>query len=169
MSLEITYHLTQDDYRHGWMTWRTGTSWRKWNYRVSVAVMIVLFLAGILLYFRGPTLESKYFSIFALGMPAVWFLFLWLAPRIQARRQYRRMPAAQASTTLMISDSEMHVQSQHYDSRVRWSAYVGWAEGEAVFVLFPQPRVYVPIPKRAFSSEQIGQFREILQRNVGKK
>jgi hypothetical protein len=67
------------------------------------------------------------------------------------------------------SNSGLHVRSEHYDARLNWSTYIGWAEGESVFVLFPQPRIYVPIPKRAFSTEQLGQFREILRRNIGTK
>ena len=60
----------------------------------------------------------------------------------------------------------MQVQSQHYDSRVAWSTYIGWAEVESVFVLFPQPRIYVPIPKRAFDDRQLAEFREMLRRNI---
>jgi hypothetical protein len=40
---------------------------------------------------------------------------------------------------------------------------------KSVFVIMPQPRLYIAIPKRAFSEEQISEFRELLRRNVGKK
>lgn len=135
---------------------------------MSIAVLIVLFVFVVVLVWN-PNLEIRYFSLFALGTPIVGFLSIWLAPRIRARLQYRRMPSAQTAITMSVSDSGMHVQSKHYDSRVNWSTYIGWAEGESVFVLFPQPRIYVPIPKRAFSNEQNEQFREMLRRNVGKK
>jgi YcxB-like protein len=59
--------------------------------------------------------------------------------------------------------------TKHYDSNVSWSAYIGWSEGQRVFVLFPQPRIYVPIPKRAFNEEQLAEFREILKHNIVKK
>jgi hypothetical protein len=168
-SLEVTYQLIQEGYRHGLRAWQTRTRWRLWNYRASVIVMIALFLLGMVFLAWSPSLEIKYFCLFALGMPAVWFLCLWIGPRAQARLQYRRMPSAQVPTTMTVSDSGIHVRSQHYDSHVNRSTYIGWSEGKSVFVLFPQPRLYVPIPKRAFSSEQLERFREILRRNVGKK
>jgi len=168
-SLEVTYQLTEDDYRNGFRAWRTRTTWRRWNYRLSIVVMIVLFALGIVSLAWSPNLEVRYFSFFAVGMPVVWFLGVSIAPRIHARLQYRRMPSAQTSITMAVSDSGMHVQSKHCDSHVSWPTYIGWAEGKSVFVLFPQPRIYVPIPKRAFNNEQLAEFREILHRNVGKK
>jgi hypothetical protein len=166
MPVEITYQLTQDDFRHGMQAWRTRTAWLRWNYRIGVAVMITLLVIGICLLVSTPSLQLKYMSWFALGFPAVWFACVWAAPRFQARMQFRRMPSAQSPMTLSISDSEIHFRSQHYDSRVAWSTYIGWAEGDIVFVLFPQPRLCLPIPKRAFTGEQLVQFRELLGRKI---
>ena len=82
-SLEVTHQLTQEDYRHGLRAWQTRTPWRLWNYRASVVAMTALFLLGTIFLAWSPSLEIKCFSLFALGMPAVWFLSLWIAPRIQ--------------------------------------------------------------------------------------
>lgn len=71
--------------------------------------------------------------------------------------------------TVEASDEGLVVQTAHGNSKVSWSAYVAWAEGKSVFVILPQPRIYIPIPKRAFSNEQLDQFREILRRNIGRK
>ena len=144
-------------------------SWKRWSYRAAIVVLIVMLLSGIALLVVGPSLKVKYLSLFALGMPIVGFLSLWGAPHIHARMQYRRMPSAQTSVTMTVSEPGLRVLFEYGDSQVKWSAYIGWAEGAAVFVLFPQPRLYVPIPKRAFSPDQLDQFRDILRRNVGKK
>lgn len=130
--------------------------------------MVVVFVMGLVMLTWNSNHQLKYFSWFELGLPIVYFLSLWIAPGLQARLQYRRMPGAQSQITMTVSDSEIHVRSKHYDSHVNWSTYIGWAEGRSVFVLFPQPRIYVPIPKRAFTGEQQEQFREILRRSVGK-
>lgn len=167
--MEVTYQLTEDDYRQGLRVWRTRTALRLWSLRISSALMVVVFVMGVVMLTWSSNLELKYFSWFELGLPVVYFLSLWIAPGIQARMQYRRMPGAQSPITMTVSDSEVHVRSKHYDSHVNWSTYIGWAEGKSVFVLFPQPRIYVPIPKRAFSNEQIELFREILRRNVGSR
>jgi hypothetical protein len=76
---------------------------------------------------------------------------------------------AQSPITLKVSEHGLEFHNAHADSRVAWSAYVAWGETKSVFVIMPQPRAYITIPKRAFGEEEVGEFREILRRNVGKK
>jgi len=73
---------------------------------------------------------------------------------------------AQSPITVDIAESGLRFHSAHADSNVAWSAYVGWAESKSVFVIMPQPRIYVTIPKRAFEDEQVGEFRETLRCNI---
>lgn len=68
-----------------------------------------------------------------------------------------------------ISDLRLHSRSLHSDSRVAWSACICWAEGKSVFVLFPEPQIYQPIPKRAFRDHHLEEFRDILTSNVGSR
>jgi hypothetical protein len=105
----------------------------------------------------------------AFGFGVLWFAFMLAAPRLSARRQFRNTPTAHSPYTIEASDEGLHIQSAHTDSIVAWSAYVAWGENKSVFVVLPQPRIYVPIPKRAFTAEQVSGFREILRRNVSKK
>ena len=70
------------------------------------------------------------------------------------------------SNNLAISESGLRMQSKHTDSQLAWAAFIGWREAKSVFVIFPQPRTYVPIPKRAFTEQQQVEFRETLRRNV---
>jgi hypothetical protein len=60
---------------------------------------------------------------------------------------------AQSAITLDVSERGFEFHNAHADSRVAWSAYVGWGEAKSVFVILPQPRAYITIPKRAFSNE----------------
>ncbi len=143
-SLEVIYQLTADDYRHGFLTWRMRTPWKRPSYGLSIGVLACLFAMGAVLLFWGPSLELRYFSLFALGIPIVGFLSLWGAPYIHGRLQYRRMPSAQTPITMTVSDSVMNTQSKHGKAEINWSTFIGWAESEAVFVLFPQPRIYIP-------------------------
>jgi hypothetical protein len=165
--MEVTFQLTQEDYRHGLRAWQVRSAWRRWNYRLSLIFMIALLVVGLILAIWNATFYEKSMSWFLIALPVVWLFGVWVSPRIQARIQFRRMPSAHSLTTLAISDAGMHMHSDHYDSQIKWPTYIGWSEGKSVFVLFPQPRIYVPIPKRAFSDEQVNEFREILRRNVG--
>jgi hypothetical protein len=162
--MELTYQLTEDDYRHGLLAWQTGSALRRWSYRLNFVIMGVLLIAGLI--FMWIPGKLRYFSCFALGVVLLWLIATFVGPRLQARMQFRRMPSAQGPRAVTASDAGMHVRCEHYDSHTAWSSYIGWAEGESVFVVFPQPRIYVPIPKRAFTGEQLDEFREILRRNV---
>jgi hypothetical protein len=55
------------------------------------------------------------------------------------------------------------------NSKVDWSAYVNWVEEKATFALFPHPRIFIVIPKRAFDADQLVEFRELLHRKVKQK
>jgi hypothetical protein len=128
--------------------------------------MTLVLTANAILLISNANPAMKQGSWMVFEFAALWLLFVWLSPRIQARLQFRRMPSAQGRMSLAASDSEMHVRSQHWNSELEWATYISWAEDESVFVLFPQPRLYVPIPKRAFTDEQLTEFREILQRKM---
>ena len=126
-------------------------------------VALIVCSAGLMIW--NPKLWQFWWPVLGLGI--LWLVLIWIGPRLQAWMQFRRMPSAQDPMTMTVADSGMHIQSPHYNSQVNWSTYIGWAEEESVFVILPQPRIYVPIPKRAFTAEQVNEFREILQRNVG--
>jgi hypothetical protein len=70
---------------------------------------------------------------------------------------------------MTVSGSEIHFRSQHFDSHIAWSMFISWTEGKSLFLLFPQPHLYAIIPKRAFSKDQLAEFREILRRNIASK
>ena len=98
---------------------------------------------------------------------SVGFLtWIWAGPSLSARRQFRNTPSAHDPMTIEVSDLGLQIRSVHADSKVAWSAYMGWGEYKSVFVILPQPRIYVPIPKRAFTVEEQSEFRELLRRNI---
>lgn len=128
-----------------------------------MGVLIALSLA--LLAFR-PNVTTLRTVGPLMGAGVAWLVILVAAPRFSARRQFRGTPSAQNPMTIDASDSGINIQSLHVESHVAWSAYVGWGEDKSVFVILPQPRISVPIPKRAFTAEQLDEFRVILRRNI---
>jgi hypothetical protein len=105
---------------------------------------------------KGPH-DRASFPLLAVGV--AWIVFLWARPRFNARRRIRDTPSARSPITLEISERELHFRSSCEDSKVAWSALVGWGEGKTVFALFPSPRTQFPVPKRAFTPEQMAEFR----------
>jgi hypothetical protein len=126
--------------------------------------MGLIFLVSILQLFVAPAhfvsaLPGIVFSVVAL-------VFIWYGPSLSGRRQFRNTPSAHDPVTIEASDSGLQIHSVHADSQVAWSAYMAWGEYKSVFVILPQPRIFVPIPKRAFTSEQLAEFRELLSRSI---
>jgi len=68
--------------------------------------------------------------------------------------------------TLDVTDAGLQFRSQHTDSKVDWSAYVKWLEEKTIFALFPNPKIFIVIPKRAFTVDQVSEFRELLRQHV---
>jgi len=137
--------------------------WTAYFVVASSSLLCVL----MLLFARTPATTPV--ALFGIVFGVVWFAYMLLAPKFSSRRQFRGMPTAQSPITMAISDAGIAVHTLHADSKVAWSAYVGWGESKSVFVIMPQPRIYIAIPKRAFTDEQLGEFREMLRRNIGKK
>jgi hypothetical protein len=71
--------------------------------------------------------------------------------------------------TFAAANDGLHFCSQKTDSKVDWSAYMNWVEEKTIFALFPHPRIFIIIPKRAFSVDQPVEFRELLRKKVKQK
>jgi hypothetical protein len=129
-----------------------------------VACAALVSLLAIVLARRTDTA-----TVFGVVFGLLWFAYMLLGPRFFSRRQFQNNPTVQSPITLSASEQGLEFHSQHTDARIAWSAYVAWAEAKSVFIIMPQPRIYSTIPKRAFGADQIGEFREMLRDNIGKK
>jgi hypothetical protein len=164
--VQITFQLTPEDYYYGLLVWRTRKAWQRWLLRFAYASVGLTVPVAVFVLFVHPDSQSLKISGALLAFAALWFTFMLAGPKFSAHRQFRGSPTAQSPITMETSDAGVAIHSAYGDSKVSWSAYVAWAEAKSVFVILPQPRIYVPIPKRAFTPEQMNEFREILRRNI---
>lgn len=164
--MRVTFQLTPEDYYQGLLAWRSLRAWQRWVLRFSYVVVGTAFLGSLLVLVFDQKSPANHIFVFGTVFGPLWFGYMLFAPRFSSRRQFRNSPSAQSPVTLDISDAALEIHSAHGDSKVAWSAYIAWAERKSVFVILPQPRIYVPIPKRAFTEEQITEFRELLRRNI---
>jgi len=164
--VRITFQLTAEDYYRGLLAWRNLKAWRRWLLRCAYFLMSLTIPVGVLLAFVRSDPQTIKISAAILGFAALWFTYMSGAPRFSGRRQFRGSPSAQSPMTIEASDAGLAVHSAYGESKVSWSAYIAWAEAKSLFVILPQPRIYVPIPKRAFTEEQLNEFRELLRRNI---
>jgi len=165
--VHITYQLTPEDFYQGFIAWRSRRKWQKWLRWIAYPIVATASLTSLLLLLVARSSETTPFALFGLIFGVGWFTYMLLAPRFYSRRQFRNHPVAQSPITLDVSEQGFEFHNAHADSKVAWSAYVAWGEAKSVFVVMPQPRAYITIPKRAFTDEQQAEFREILRRNIG--
>lgn len=164
--MEVNYQLTVDDFRRAITASRKRNAFFRWTYRISLGIVILALGVGITLFAIDPhngALQNL--------APLYIFLILWIlwfsgAPYLSARSQFRSSPSARAPISLAAADEGVHFRSPQTDSKVNWGAYVNWVEEKEVFSLFPHPRIFIVIPKRAFNADQLVEFRELLRRKV---
>lgn len=161
--MQVTFQLTAEDYRQGFLAWRDLHAWRRWGTRAAAAFFGLGFVVFVIQLFAGGRILEVWPGLAA---SAGFLIVIFGSPSFTARRQFRTTPTAHDPMTIEASDAGLQIHSVHADSQVAWSAYMAWGEYKSVFVILPQPRIYVPIPKRAFTAEQLVEFRELLGRNI---
>jgi hypothetical protein len=164
--MEVNYQLTVDDFRRAIKAYRTRTLFLRWTVRIGVGFTILVLATGVILAILAPRSDAFRNLIPMYVVFILWTLLFWGSPYLSARSQFRGSRAAKAPITLDITDSGLQFRSQHTDSKVDWSAYVKWLEEKTIFALFPNPKIFIVIPKRAFTVDQVSEFRELLRQHV---
>ena len=163
--MEISYKLTEDDYRQGYKAFRRRKTFSLWATRIGYVCLFLVLATALLESIFGP---DRSFPNLALlwGLAAFWSYCLWYAPRYAARKMITGSPSASLPHTMDISEDGLHSRTSAGESRLAWNLFIGWVEVDRVFALFPSPLTFFPIPKRAMSSEQQEELRSILQKKV---
>jgi YcxB-like protein len=165
--MEISYQLTVEDYRQGFIACRKRTSFSRWLRRfaylclgVSVVFLIVLLGFG----------ERKTFGFMAplYLLVLLWIYILWFNPYLVSRKLMRGSPTAQAIHTVDFSEAGIHSRNSLSETTLEWGSLVDWKEARGVFALFLSPISFFPVPKRAMTETQLEEFRNLLAAKVGK-
>jgi hypothetical protein len=163
--VEISYQLTEDDYRQGYKAFRRRTAFSRWSIRIGRACFVLLLASAVLLSLRGP--NKSFSNLFPLwGLLAFWAWIIWGCPYYIARKMMKGSRNASLPHTLIVSDNGLSSRSSMSESKVTWDLLVGWVEVERVFSLFPSAVSYYPIPKRAMTDSQQNEFRILLQTKI---
>jgi len=164
--MQFTYELTADDYRHALLAYRNRNFFSRW----AIRFLVLLFTpwAALQAYLIFATDQSWLSWSLPLTLFAMCVLLFqhWGAPYFNARRQFRNTPSAHGSITLEVQDGGLRFRSASTDGSVLWDHYIKWIEDDSVFVLFSSPLIFVLIPKRAFDSDQLHQFKETLRQKI---
>lgn len=164
--MEVSYKLTQDDFYEAFVAHRNGTRSGRWVVRIVVAAAVLLTAATgyILVTFHDKEMFWAAVPLFLFGAFPV--NILWLAPRLAARNQFKKQPLAHHPATLTVTSEAMQWRTADASSETRWAGFIRWIESKNEILLYPQRSIFLIIPKRAFSPNQLPELRSRLRENV---
>ncbi len=82
------------------------------------------------------------------------------------RRDFLRHPNFARAERAQIDEAGLRVESEVGSSNTNWAAYIQWHETQNLFLLYLGARSVQVIPKRAFSSEQLVEFRRLVREKL---
>jgi len=138
----------------------------KWFYRLLTLFFFMLAGVSLLLFALQPTTDALPTVGPVFGFAACGLVLLWVQPWWVARNQFSKQPAAQGSQTLMVDAAGIHLRWSCGSSDVEWKNFIRWSECRNDFLLHKSPASFDIVPKRAFSPEQLSEFRGLLAENI---
>jgi hypothetical protein len=161
--MEVTFELTVSDFYDAMKACRRKTIVASWALPVITAAFI---LSVTYLVFRGVPFKDVIPLVIASIFGLIVSIIAPLWRRYAVRKQFQDNPSTKGLITLAVSEDGIHVRSQHTDSTAAWSSFVMWGKGKSVFAIMISPVAYYAVPKRAFSADQLNEFRELLRLKI---
>lgn len=166
--MQITYTLTERDFRSAAFASFTG----KRRYRVYLVVFGSLFLLNLAALWAPVTPDQRSaaenlfpFSAFAIA----WIGFVIFAcPYWIGRRQFRGQPSAQGEKTAVFDGEGVNLRWTGGSAEMQWSNFVRFRESKLHMLLYASPASFHVFPKRAFTPEQLAQFRNLAEQHIPK-
>jgi len=160
--MDVTYQLTANDFvqaiRHGKLETKLERWWNFLFYPGLAAAVI----ADKFVTLKTVLIESL--IIFFVGLIVI--LIRLIRSSRAGRARFTNDPSAQGPISLNVSSDGLSFQGPASPDNVSWDHYLRWHETTKQFVLFPSLGTFVIVPKRAFTSEQVDQFRGYLHNYI---
>lgn len=160
----VVCNVTERDYVLAmWANMRPRPWLRVVGCLLACLFLVVLVLEGLKLRSQG----LDYHPFWVLLVAALYFLLVFLVwYPWRTRRHYRQQKASGAPFTLTADDSGMEFSGEFSTGRTPWDQLWKWKEAPCVFLLYYTDVLYLILPKRCFSMEQIDALRQTLMRHV---
>jgi asparagine N-glycosylation enzyme membrane subunit Stt3 len=166
--MQVTYQLTDEDYRQGLQLIRQP-AWLRLGFYIVTGFYVLALLLWLAFRIKDPNGNAVKNLQPLVILFAAWIAIFGLRPymtRRAIRKQLQNTPSAGVPTTLTISETGLHFHSAYADATTSWSSYVKWAEGKTVFALFTGPKFVTIVPKGVFADGDIERFRELVSRSI---
>jgi hypothetical protein len=164
--MQISYELTERDFRQAYVAHRNRSALRKWARRVficSVCLGAAFVLFGFLL---KPSAQAAKDLLPLFGWVVMWIAILWGLPVWTMRRQFLKHPGAHGARTVTLDPSGVHWRWSGGTSDVEWKNYIRSVQGDNQILFYTSPACFNIIPKRALEGSKPDEVREILQQNI---
>ena len=166
--MQITYEITKRDFVDAVKGHRNRSTFAKWFPRTLACIVFVMAGVGLLQLASCPNNQtlSNFAPLFVLA--AVSAVLIWGSPWLIAKRQFGKQPSLQGPRTMLLDPAGVHLRWSGGTSDLQWNNFTRQLEGKNQFLLYTSPVLFTVVPKRAFTPEQLSEFRTILAQNVPK-
>lgn len=129
---------------------------------VLLAVIVALALPPLIREGAVASVSFWLLAAFLLYLPVYFFV---LFPR-RVRKLYQQTKAASTPTLFRAGPSGLEVENDHGMSEIEWSDLHCWKEGRHTVLLYVNDSLYVVLPKRCLTDDQLTCVKQYLAHHV---
>jgi hypothetical protein len=172
LPIRIEFTYTADDYAEG----ARGAGLHYWSknaqtkWAAYVTFVFVSLIGGPWIVLSNPGDRFALLLGSALFGMSIWSLYgiigyFW---RIYfgLRREFPRIEGYQGNREMLFDDQGHKTRGPRYFSELSWETYRGFAETKNLFLLFQPPGLFVMVPKRPFTPDQLADFRNLVSNKI---
>ena len=151
-------HEIEYTYRKGELIWESAKiCWKRREYILTLSLFILVFLALAVATIYDRDLWA--WTVIAVNLP----IAIFLSPLYWARRALNSSRASfPLKNTLRFDKHGITIVGQLTRHELPWQTFVKWREDDNYFLLYQTFLNAVIVPKRAFTQEQMADFRSCL-------
>src|SRR5689334_19326341 len=160
--MQIQYQRTLEDYKE--VLAAQGVKPLRQKVLRAIAWCLLNVLGAFVLVSLGLR-EGRAFAFMLLAWFVVCLVIFTIRP-LWIKRDFIGHPNFSRPQTVQVDESGVSFESAIGKSETKWGAYIRSQETQNLFLLYLGARLVEAVPKRAFSTEQLDEFRELTQKKV---
>src|SRR5215813_3230913 len=162
--MTIHYELTKDDFRRALLLHRRKNK----RFSLTVILLVLFTILGVVLPILAMRDEDHdlFLTVLPIVIAIVFWMSFFVAPRTSAKKQFGSSPSSQGRIDMEVSESGIHFRSANAESTAKWQTFVRCLEDKWVLMLMSSAVMFVVIPKRAFTPEQLNEFRSYIPETI---
>lgn len=158
MSVETQFQCNLVDYREALHVRLKRT----FGYYILLVLGSLSVLLGAFFAYRVDFAEG----LIMLAVGSFWLGWPLVIRPLWVRRDFRKHPNFSVAQVLKVSDEGLYCTSDIGEGTAKWSAFTKFQETRNLFMLQMGARMFRVIPKRALSTAEIDELRELLRRKL---